>query len=140
MTERKEINEERGVIFVLYDGNKIQLEERIKKEDRFYGYTIVPGGKVEFGETLQAALIREVNEEYGVAVLKNKELGTVQDIEESGRVCIRHVYLVSQWEGNLSNPEGKNKHTEATFQQARIICKNDISQRILNLVEKNLFT
>ena len=132
--------EKHDVIFVIFDGQKIQLEERVKKEDVFYGYTTIPGGKMESGETLESALEREVDEEYGVKVLKSRKLGIIQSVERDGRLNFRHVYIVSEWGGNLSNPEGRNRHLEATIQEAKEICIHPISQRILDLVEEGLST
>lgn len=39
-----------------------------------------PGGAVEFGETLEAALMREIEEEFGVAIHVEKLLAAVDHI------------------------------------------------------------
>lgn len=44
MSERRELIEKHGVIFVLWDGKTIQLERRSETTDKFFGFTIIPGG------------------------------------------------------------------------------------------------
>lgn len=128
-----------GVIFAIWDGKSIQLEKRLKLGSKFFGLTIVPGGGVETGETYQMAMKREVSEEYGVKATEFEPIGVVRDVEEGGIMNIRHVFLVTKWEGRLSNPERvKSKHLKATIEEARVLCTHPISQRILNLVEVNL--
>jgi len=129
-----------GVVFVLWDGKNIQLEKRTEMGDKFQGLTIVPGGAVEGQETYRWAVDREVQEEYGVKVVKAEDIGKIREAEENGVVNYRHVFLVIGWEGELSNPEGRNKHIEATFQEARKLCKHPISQQVLNLVEEELLS
>lgn len=81
-------------------------------------------------------MMREVAEEYGVEVQSYEQIGVVTDIEDGGIVNFRHVFLVTSWIGELSNPENKNKHLEAGLDKARKICKHPVSQRILNLLEE----
>ncbi|MFH1806167.1 MAG: NUDIX domain-containing protein [Pseudomonadota bacterium] len=50
--------------WVLTDGTKI-LAVRTRDRDRFY----LPGGKIDAGESPQNALIREIHEELGVALI-----------------------------------------------------------------------
>jgi hypothetical protein len=50
MAERKEQTKKHGVIFALWDGNKIQLEKRNKPTGKFFGYILVPGGELNKGK------------------------------------------------------------------------------------------
>lgn len=137
MAERKTTIEKFGVIFAIWDGENIQLEKRDKPESAFFGFTLIPGGKVEPDETYEMALRREVREEYGVNVRKFQPIGVIRTIEDGCVVNFRHVYLVTGWEGELGNPEGTS-HFAAGLEEARKICKHPISQRILDFVEAKL--
>ena len=138
MTERREKTEKHGVVFALWDGNKIQLEKRNKPNGKFFGYILVPGGGVEQGETLEKALLREVREEYKVKALIYKKLGNYPSIEDDGILNVRHLYLVTKWLGILSNPEDLNDHIEATLEEAFEICKHPLSQVFLKRIQKEL--
>lgn len=140
MAERKEIKEKHGVIFVIFDGKKIQLEKRSEEKDKYCGFTFIPGGKVEAGEAPLDALIREVKEEYCVTAEVFKQLGTISGVEaETGLPAFHHIFMVSKWGGNLSNPEDRNVHLEATIEEAREICQHPVSQKVIDLVEAELF-
>ncbi len=136
--ERKEKTEKHGVIFALFDGQKLQLEKRVEIGDPYYGYTIVPGGSLKSGETVEEALRREVREEYDVRALSYKKLGINFAVEPDGTLNLRHVYLVTKWKGKLSSPEGRNIHFETTFGKARVLCGHPVTQQILDLVERGL--
>ncbi|MDT7900946.1 MAG: NUDIX hydrolase [Acidianus sp.] len=66
-----------GVIFY---GKKVLLVQRSKPPNK--GSWAIPGGKVEFGETLMEALIREMKEELNVIVEPKELLGVVEIIKE----------------------------------------------------------
>ena len=58
-----------NVVFYCHDGNgNILLHLRSDKNRDEHNTWDAGGGQVEFGETLEQALVREVQEEYGAAV------------------------------------------------------------------------
>lgn len=138
--EAKEIiSEKHWVINVLLQNNRIQLEKKLEENKPMFGYTIVPGGSINSNETQVKAADREILEEYGVKALNTKKIGIVHNIgPNSGIYYFRHVFITTKWDGNLSNPEGRNEHIEVTLREARELCKHPISQQILDLVETEL--
>ncbi len=126
------------VIFAIIKDNIIQLEKRLKIGSALFGFNIVPGGTVEDNETLEEALFREVKEEYDIVPKQFDFLGSDTEIEKDSTVTVRHVFLVTSWEGIPSNPESKNGHIEATLKEARNLCVHPISQRILDIIDVRL--
>ena len=55
-------------VFIIDDDGKVFLTKRSKKATNERGTWEIPGGKVDFGETLQDAARREAKEEYGVDI------------------------------------------------------------------------
>lgn len=53
---------------ILNDQGKLFIAKRGKKAKNERGKWEIPGGSVEFGETLEQALKREVKEEYGIEI------------------------------------------------------------------------
>lgn len=72
-----------GAVAVIQD---LRLEERILLIRRGRGAAAgewsIPGGRVEFGETLAAAVVREVYEETGLEVIVDRPLGWVERISD----------------------------------------------------------
>jgi ADP-ribose pyrophosphatase YjhB (NUDIX family) len=64
------------------------------------GTWALPGGKIDFGETPVAALIRELHEELGIAATIGALVGVTSFVDKpSGIHWISPIYLVSAWEG-----------------------------------------
>jgi len=123
-----------SVIFILIEGGQLVLEKRTEPDDKYLGFTIIPGGGVEDGETVHQALEREVGEEFGVRATRYCPIGIVETGFQGG-LHIRHVFVVERWEGELSNPEGRNEHLRLSFEDTREVCTHPISQRVLDLWE-----
>jgi len=59
------------------------------------------GGKVEVGETIEEAALREVREEVGIALLDVKELGVIEFsfLSEEAKVLEVHIFKATKFEG-----------------------------------------
>lgn len=58
------------------------------------GRWVIPGGTVELGETLQAAVVREVEEETGVTVIPGEVVTVFDRIEKDGDAVQYHYVIV----------------------------------------------
>lgn len=66
----------------------------------------LPGGHVEFGESLDAALVREIDEELAVVPRKRRFLCTL--LHHSTELETIHYFWVSHWSGS---PECREAET-----------------------------
>jgi 8-oxo-dGTP diphosphatase len=80
-----------GVGAVIVHAGRVVLIKRGKEP--LLGRWVVPGGTVEWGESLQDALVREVQEETGLTV-RPGELLTVFDRIERGPEGTRYHYVI----------------------------------------------
>jgi len=75
-----------------------------RRSGRFAGAWGLPGGKVDRGETLLQAAIRETREETGCTPLELR-LVAVSDILTNSAHFVNICFLAGSWEGALSEPE-----------------------------------
>lgn len=90
-----------GVIFA--EGKVLLVKRSIKP---YMGYWCVPGGRVEFGETVEEAVLREAKEETGLDVEIGKMVGIYSDPKRDPRGhTITIAYLLKAVGGELKHDE-----------------------------------
>lgn len=71
---------------------------------------IIPGGKLEPGETAQQALVRELFEEFGITVVIDdlQEVGsfTSPAVHSPDRIVEIETFIVKKWSGEIILQEG----------------------------------
>lgn len=87
---------------VIRRGNEVLIAQRPSDKHQG-GLWEFPGGKVESGEAVQAALVRELNEELGITATAMRPLIQVSHDYPDKQICL-DVWEVSAFQGE---PEGK---------------------------------
>jgi 8-oxo-dGTP diphosphatase len=62
-----------------------------------------PGGKVEAGEELAEALVRELQEELGICTRVEQEIANVQHEYAEGLAVDLHFFVVREFRGEIEN-------------------------------------
>lgn len=106
MVEKKErLIKSSGVFFILRDRNAILTEIRVREKPFFDAKFVFPGGKVNLGETIRQAVVREIQEECGLNVRKITSLGQeIFDHPKAGLVC-SEVFLADVVNRKVKNIE-----------------------------------
>jgi 8-oxo-dGTP diphosphatase len=81
-----------------------------RKNEPFKGAWALPGGFVDYGETIEAALIREVEEETGLKVESCRQFHVYSDPDRDPRQHIVSVVFIAAANGT---PEGRDDAAEA---------------------------
>ena len=87
------------------DGSVLLAERPAGKQ--LAGFWEFPGGKLEPGEALHAALARELHEELGIAIGAGATPFLQVPRDEPGRHLLLDVWLVVRWSGVPRGMEGQ---------------------------------
>jgi len=100
-----------GALFINSDG-KVLLGLRSPSKTAWPAHWDTIGGRVEEGESLEQALIREAREEVGVTPVEFRLMATVKERKpEVYGDALHHVYAVTRWQdGDPANI--CDEHTE----------------------------
>lgn len=136
----KRVPERWGAIFLIYKDGKVLLEKRTSPDKVYFGYTIIPGGKVnrDNSETAHEATDREIFEECGVVVIKKKFLDRFLHVTMSNMLYETEAYLVTEYEGEIKNVEGKSEHVWVDLDKAEEMLPFADSRYIISLARKTL--
>ncbi|RLC31894.1 hypothetical protein DRH13_02400 [Candidatus Woesebacteria bacterium] len=124
--------EREGVVFFVYKGGKVLVEQRPDSDPGYGGYIVIPGGKCEGLETPEQALLRETEEELGIKPLSWIHLDTFEHVTLDGRHYLSHAYLISEFEEEVQNKETyKGKQMWVSLDEAGNFLKLGPSRLIL---------
>ena len=88
-----------GALFIRSD-RKVLLGLRAPSKRVWPGHWDTIGGHVEDGERLEAALVREAQEEVGVTPTRFRLIATVRERQpETYGDALHHIYAVTAWQG-----------------------------------------
>jgi len=87
---------------VIVRANRILICQR-RETQAFALQWEFPGGKVEAGEELAAALERELREELGIGAVVEQEIATVRHEYAEGLAVEVHFFLVREFRGEIQN-------------------------------------
>jgi len=111
----------------------------LKKIGNHKGYLILPGGHLEFQESLEDCARREVQEETGVGIWKNhiKMVAMCQDIHRSNENHYLNVFfrtsLTDKQVKQVCNPE-PHKHSDWQW----ITCDDLVSDKVKKIAPSTL--
>jgi 8-oxo-dGTP diphosphatase len=126
-----------GVGAVILEKGRVLLVRRAR--DPLQGRWVVPGGRVEWGETLEEAIVREVREETGLDVRPTEMLGVVDAIDRAlGEVRFHHVivdYLCVLEGGTLC---AGSDALEAAFAAPAELSAYDVPEKAQEVIREGL--
>lgn len=142
MSERGERREpeRRGTIFLIYKDGKVLVENRVHPQKDYFGYFIIPGGKVNFGESFEQGVTREIGEECGIIPKELIHLDSFLHVSMSNHLYETAVYLILDYSGEVVNKEGKAEHVWLTLDEARQRLPFSDSRYVLILAKNELRT
>lgn len=101
-----------GVVFILVKDEKVLMEHRADLAVWQGSEWLFPGGRRNLGESADAALVREMEEELGVKAIEPRRLPVV-DTRHHDQPFLMQPYLVRAWTGEV--PPHVLDHPEATL-------------------------
>ena len=121
---------------VLIENNSLLLVKQKLSNNKDWS---LPGGRVEAGETLEQALIREMKEETGLDVEIIRIL-YVCDVEAGGNTVLHITFLTKQIGGEITLPT--NEFDENPIHDVRFVLIDElteygISEKFVNIIKND---
>jgi mutator protein MutT len=121
---------------VVRDGRALLVR---RGKEPLYGRWVVPGGTVELGETLEEALVREMEEETGLRIEPVEVLTVVDRIDRDGERVAYHYVIVDYLCRWLSGEaEAASDALEVAWASAAELPRYDLPPKALQVVRDAL--
>ncbi len=99
------------VLAAFIEGSRVLMARRADHKKQYPGHWDLIGGHVDRGESLDAALVREAEEEVGLTPTVFRRLGVFNDDENEADY---HLYVVNNWQNGRPRLLG-DEHTELAW-------------------------
>lgn len=106
---------------IIRRGNRILVCKNKKK-----GYYFFPGGHLEFRESIQKAILREMKEELGIKLKKFSFIGVIDNIFEEDGQKHHEINLVFDAAVDKLNDKSREDHLEFILMNLRQLAREKI--------------
>lgn len=121
---------------ILYKNNQILITSRPDSKT-YAGYWEFPGGKIENGEVMIEALIRELEEELGVIVKETDCEYITTIIQEYDEKCVNlDLIRVNAWEGELASCEEQKLYFHTLGTKCQLSPLLPTTEKVLAILEQ----
>ena len=121
---------------VVRDGRALLVR---RAKEPLYGRWVVPGGTVELGETLEEALVREMEEETGLLVEPLEVLTVFDRIDrDGGRVSYHYVIVDYLCRWRSGEARASSDALEVAWASAEELPRYDLPAKALEVVRAAL--
>ena len=92
-----------ALLALVNEKNEVLISLRKHKRE-YDGYWEYPGGKVEEGETIEKAIIREIKEEIDLEISESCISPLTFAVDQNGAIeTILLLYICRKWEGSITS-------------------------------------